>query len=125
MATAEHGLSDFLIRLGDDPDLFAEYVRDREGVLMREGLTPAERDAVLSGGLLEIRAAIRSEDAGPEKRLTIMDPEPGEPPTIMEPEPGEPPTIMEPEPGEPPTIMEPEPGEPPTIMDPEEPKQAD
>jgi hypothetical protein len=114
MATARRGVRDFLIRLGDDPEFFAQYVKDREGVLRREGLTPAERDAVLSGGLPEIRAAIRGDDQDPEK-----------PPTIMESEPGEPPTIMEPEPGEPPTIMEPEPGEPPTIMDPEEQKQAD
>jgi hypothetical protein len=115
MATVRQGLSGFLVRLGDEPDLFEKYVRDRAGVMEREGVTAADRDAILGGNLLEIRARLRNEYAEPgEEPPTIMEPE--EPPTIMEPE--EPPTIMEPE--EPPTIMEPE--EPPTIMEPEEPQ---
>jgi hypothetical protein len=108
MAIMRQGLSDFLVRLGDEPELFAEYLKNRDGVMEREGLTGADRDAILGGDLREIRARLRDEYSEPE--------EPEEPPTIMEPE--EPPTIMEPE--EPPTIMAPE--EPPTIMEPEEPQ---
>ena len=103
MATTRQGLGGFLIRLGDEPDLFKQYVENRDGVMEREDVTPADRAAILSGDLRKIRARLRNEYAEPEK-----------PPTGPEP-----PTIMEPE--EPPTIMEPE-EEPPTIMEPEEPK---
>jgi hypothetical protein len=106
MATVRRDLSGFLVRLGDEPDLFEEYMKNRESVMEREGVTPADRAAILCGDLREIRARLKNEYSEPE-----------EPPTIMKPD-EEPPTIMEPE--EPPTIMEPE--EPPTIMEPEEPK---
>jgi hypothetical protein len=114
MATVRQGLNEFLVRLGNEPDLFAEYMKDRDGVMDREGVLPVDRDVILSGDLREIRARLKSENSDSEEAPTIM--EPDEPPTIMKPE-EEPPTIMEPE--EPPTIMEPE--EPPTIMEPEEP----
>ena len=74
----------------------------------REGVVLADRDALLSGDLEEIRTRIRNDYSEPHEARVIIEPEP---PTIMEPEP-------EPEP---PTIMEPEP-EPPVIMDPEEPE---
>jgi hypothetical protein len=103
MATMRQGLSGFLIRLGDEPGLFKQYMKNRDGVMEREDVTPADRAAILSGDLRKIRSRLRNEYAEPEKPPT--GPEPPEPPTIMEPE--EPPTIMEPE-EEPPTIMEPE-----------------
>jgi hypothetical protein len=106
MATMRQGLSGFLVRLGNDPDLYAEYMTDQSGVMEREGVTLADRDALLSGDLEEIRTRITYEHSEHHEAKVIMEPE--VPPTIMEPE--EPPTIMEPE--EPPTIMEPEEPEP-------------
>jgi hypothetical protein len=107
MATMrQRELSDFLVRLGDEPDLFEEYVKNRAGVLEREGVTPADRDAILSGDLREIRARLRNGHSEPEA-MVVME---GEPEREGEPEPEEPPTVMEPE--EPPTVMEPEPEEP-------------
>ena len=91
-----------LVRLGDEPDLFEEYVKNRAGVLEREAMTPADRDAILSGDLLEIRARLRNGDSEPEA-MVVME---GEPEQEGEPEPEEPPTVMEPE--EPPAV-EPEP----------------
>ena len=107
MATMRQSLGDFLVRLGDDPELFEEYMRDRDGVLEREGLTPADRDVILSGDIRELRTTLRKEYTEPDEAMVVMEkPEeaPEEPPTVMEPE--EPPTVMEPE--EPPTVMEPE-----------------
>jgi hypothetical protein len=118
MATTRHALGDFLVRLGAEPEFFAEYLENRGGVMEREGLTLSDRDAILAGDLRELRARLREEYSATIEPGTIMrerpEEEPGEPPTIMAPEePEKPPTIMEPE--------EPE-EEPPTIMDPEEPK---
>jgi hypothetical protein len=101
------GLSGFLVRLGEEPDLFEEYMKNRGGVMEREGVTGADRDVILSGDLREIRARLRTEYSEFDEALVVMldEPEPEEePPTVMEPE--EPPTVMEPE--EPPTVMEPE-----------------
>jgi hypothetical protein len=116
MATMrQRGLSDFLVRLGDEPELFDQYMRNRDGVLEREGVTGADRDAILSGDLREIRARLRTEYSEFDEALVVMEEEEKpeeEPPTVMEPE--EPPTVMEPEP---PTVMEPE--EPPTVMEPD------
>ena len=118
MAAVRRNLSGFLVRLGDEPDLLEEYMKNRESVMEREGVTSADRAAILGGDLREIRARLKNEYSEPDEPPTIM--EPGEePPTIMEPD-EEPPTIMEPD-EEPPTIMEPD-EEPPTIMESEEPK---
>jgi hypothetical protein len=107
MATMrQRELSDFLVRLGDEPELFEAYVQNRAGVLEREGVTPADRDAILSGDLREIRARLGNGHSEPEA-MVVME---GEPEREGEPEPEEPPTVMEPE--EPPTVMEPEPEEP-------------
>ena len=84
MATSRHGISGFLVRLGDEPDLFEEYMKNRDGVMEREGVTPADRDAILSGDLREIRARLRNEYSEPEEPPTVMKPE-EEPPTVMEP----------------------------------------
>ncbi len=122
MTTMRQELSGFLVRLGDEPDLFEEYLKNRDGVMAREGVTAADRDAILSGDLREIRTRLRKEYSEPDEALVVMEeePEPEEPPTVMEPE-EEPPTVMEPErepEEEPPVVMEPA-EEPPTIMDPQ------
>jgi hypothetical protein len=98
MATMRQGLSGFLVRLGDEPDLFEEYMKNRGGVMEREGVMGADRDAILSGDLREIRARLRTEYSEFDEALVVMEDEPKpeeEPPTVMEPE--EPPTVMEPE----------------------------
>lgn len=99
MATMrQKGLSDFLVRLGDEPELFDQYMRNRDGVMERGGVTGADRDAILSGDLREIRARLRTEYSEFDEALVVMEDEPApeeEPPTVMEPE--EPPTVMEPE----------------------------
>jgi hypothetical protein len=115
MATTHQGLADFLVRLGDDPELFVEYMNNRESVMEREGVTPADRDAIRSGDPRQIRGRLRTEHSGPDEAMVVME-QPGEdePPTVMEPD-EEPPVVMEPE--EPPTVMEPD--EAPVVMDPD------
>jgi hypothetical protein len=127
MATMRQGLEGFLVRLGDEPELFEEYMKNRESVLEREGVAPADRDAILGDDLRQIRARLRTEYSEPDEALVVMEEEeegqePEEPPTVMEPE-VEPPTVMEPE-QEPPVVMEPA-EEPPTVMDPSEKPQAE
>lgn len=103
MATVRQGFSSFLVRLGDDPELFEEYLKDRGGVMEREGVMETDRAAILSGDLQKIRARVRTEYSEPDEALVVMErperpeeePPPEEPPTVMEPE--EPPTVMEPE----------------------------
>jgi hypothetical protein len=103
MATVRQGFSSFLVRLGDDPELFEEYTKDRGGVMEREGVIEADRVAILSGDLQRIRARVRTEYSEPDEALVVME-RPDQP--EEEPPPEEPPTVMEPE--EPPTVMEPE-----------------
>jgi hypothetical protein len=103
MATVRQGFSSFLVRLGDDPGLFEEYIKDRGGVMEREGVMEADQAAILSGDLQRIRARVRTEYSEPDEALVVMErperpeeePPQEEPPTVMEPE--EPPTVMEPE----------------------------
>ena len=96
MATVRRNLSGFLVRLGDEPDLFEEYMKSRETVMEREGVTAADRAAILRGDLRDIRARVRNEYAEPEEPPTIMKPD-EEPPTIMEPEEPKPHPESEPE----------------------------
>jgi hypothetical protein len=115
MATTRQGLADFLVRLGDDPELFVDYMKNRESVMEREGVAPADRDAIRSGDLRQISGRLRTEHSAPDEAMVVME-QPGEeePPTVMEPD-EEPPVVMEPE--EPPTVMEPD--EAPVVMDPD------
>jgi hypothetical protein len=97
MATMRQSLGDFLVRLGEDPEFFEEFTRNRDDVLEREGLTPADREVILSGDIRELRTRLRKEYSEPDEAMVVMEEgeEAEEPPTIMEPE--EPPTVMEPE----------------------------
>jgi hypothetical protein len=90
MATMQRNLGDFLVRLGDNPELFEEFTRNREGVLEREGLTPADREVILSGDIRGVRTRLRKEYAEPDEAMVVMgdddedeggdEPEPEEPP---------------------------------------------
>ena len=91
MATMRHGLSDFLVRLGAEPDLYEEYRNDPNGAMERSGLDPNERSALLTHDLGRIRAQIRTEHPDVDVFYVVMEPEPGEPkPEPPEPEPPEP-----------------------------------
>jgi hypothetical protein len=97
MAMMRQRLSGFLVRLGDEPELFEQYMKNQEGVMERQGVTPADRAVILSGDVREIRDRLRIEYSEPVEAMVVMEEEeaPEEPPTVMEPE--EPPTVMEPE----------------------------
>jgi hypothetical protein len=84
MATMRHGISDFLVRLVDEPDLLEEYIEDRSAVMTREGLGSQDRDAIMTGDLLKIRARLRTQHPDLQVFNSVMEPEPPEPP---EPEP--------------------------------------
>jgi hypothetical protein len=124
MATMRQPLGDFLVRLGDEPELFEEYTRNREVVLEREGLAPADREVILSGDIRELRTRLRKEYSELDEAMVVMErpEEEEEPPTVMEPE--EPPTVMEPE-EEPPVVMEPDEEETRVVMDPEKGAEAE
>lgn len=124
MATMRQPLGDFLVRLGDEPELFEEYTRNREVVLEREGLAPVDREVILSGDIRELRTRLRKEYSEPDEAMVVMErpEEEEEPPTVMEPE--EPPTVMEPE-EEPPVVMEPDEEETRVVMDPEKGAEAE
>jgi hypothetical protein len=95
MATMRHGLSDFLVRLVDEPDLLEEYIEDRSAVMEREGLGSQDRDAIMTGDLLKIRARLRTQHPDVHVFNSVMEPEPPKPPEPPEPEPKpepEPPT---------------------------------
>ena len=93
MATMQRGLSDFLVRLVDESDLLEEYIEDRSAVMEREGLGSQDRDAIMTGDLLKIRARLRTQHPDIHVFNSVMEPEPPDPPE-PEPEP-------EPEPPEP------------------------
>lgn len=90
MATMRHGLSDFLVRLVDEPDLLEEYIEDRSAVMEREGLGSQDRDAIMTGDLLEIRARLRTQHPDVHVFNSVMPPEPPEPKPEPEPEPPKP-----------------------------------
>jgi hypothetical protein len=56
-------LSDFFLRLSDDPSLLEEYERDPQAALAAAGMTDAQIDAVL-GGSDAVRSALEDELAG-------------------------------------------------------------
>ena len=56
-------LSDFFLRLSDDPSLLEEYERDPQAALAAAGMTDAQIDAVL-GGSAAVRSALEDELAG-------------------------------------------------------------
>jgi hypothetical protein len=88
MATTRHGLSGFLVRLVDEPDLLDEYIKDQSGVMEREGLGSQDRDAIMTGDLLKIRARLRTQHPDVHIFNSVMEPEPPQPPEPKpEPEP--------------------------------------
>jgi hypothetical protein len=87
MATMRYGLSGFLTRLANEPDLLDEYTNDRSGVMEREGLAPSDRDAIMTGDLRKIRARLRKEHPDVDVFRVIMEPEPEPEPEPPEPKP--------------------------------------
>ncbi len=87
MATMRHGMSGFLSRLANEPDLLDEYTKDRSGVMEREGLARSDRDAIMTGELPKIRARLRREHPDVDVFRVIMDPEPEPKPEPPEPKP--------------------------------------
>jgi hypothetical protein len=87
-------ISDFFLRLADDPVLLAEHGRDPRRTMTSAGLTRGQIEAVLNGDLDHVRHAVEAEVAAdPLRRHVVVmprmtthtptPPEPGEP----EPEP--------------------------------------
>jgi hypothetical protein len=87
-------ISDFFLRLADDPALLAEHGRDPRRTMTSAGLTRGQIEAVLNGDLDHVRQAVEAEVAAdPLRRHVVVmprmtthtpkPPEPGEP----EPEP--------------------------------------
>ena len=57
----EPRLSDFFLRLADDPSLLERYERDPEAALAAAGMTHAQIDAVVRGGSDAVRSALETE----------------------------------------------------------------
>jgi hypothetical protein len=94
VATVQHGLSGFLIRVANEPHLLDEYAEDRSALMAREGVAPLDRDAIMTGNLRQIRARLRREHPDVDDFKVIMEPEPPAP----KPEPPEPKPEPEPNP---------------------------
>jgi hypothetical protein len=54
-------VGEFLIRLGDDPDLLARYKQDPYPVMDEAGLSPEQQDLIMSGDVRRIREDLRRE----------------------------------------------------------------
>ena len=88
MATMPQGLSDFLVRLVNEPELFEEYGKDLEAATEREGLRAEDRSALLTDDLGEIRDRIRTEHPDADVFHVVMEPPPPSPkPPEPEPKP--------------------------------------
>jgi hypothetical protein len=77
-------LSDFLVRLGDDQELAAEYASDRVATLERHGVSGQDREAILANDLPALRDRLRTEH--PDIKIFNLVTRPG-----SEPNPGTPP----------------------------------
>jgi hypothetical protein len=70
----EPRLSDFYLRLADDPSLLEQYERDPEAALAVAGMTDAQIDAVLDGSDA-VRSVLEAELAGePGLRRLVTEP---------------------------------------------------
>jgi hypothetical protein len=93
-------VSDFYLRLGDEPELLAEHIRDPEGTMAAAGLSSVQFRTVLAGDLEGVRSAVDEEFAAdPVRRRQIVtprmvihtpQPEPEPEPEPPEPEPPKP-----------------------------------
>jgi hypothetical protein len=88
-------ISDFFLRLADDPALLAEHGRNPRRTMTSAGLTRGQIEAVLNGNLDRVRQTVEAEVAADPlrrhvvvmPRMTTHTPTPPEP---DEPEPDEP-----------------------------------
>ena len=70
----EPRLSDFYLRLADDPSLLEQYERDPEVALAAAGMTDAQIDAVLDGSDA-VRSVLEAELSGePGLRRLVTEP---------------------------------------------------
>jgi len=70
----EPRLSDFYLRLADDPSLLEQYERDPEAARAAAGMTDAQIDAVLDGSDA-VRSVLETELAGePGLRRLVTEP---------------------------------------------------
>jgi len=70
----EPRLSDFYLRLADDPSLLEQYERDPEAALAAAGMTDVQIDAVLDGSDA-VRSVLEAELAGePGLRRLVTEP---------------------------------------------------
>lgn len=62
--------TNFLIALGEDPQLLEDFKQNPDSVMEQSGLTPAERTLLLSGNAQLIRSAIVA-DPGHKEAMGI------------------------------------------------------
>lgn len=97
VATPER-LSDFFLRLADDPARLDEHTRDPRATMAAAGLTAEQIDTVLTGDVDRVREAVEAEVAAdPVRRHVVVTPRmtlhtPTPPPEPPEPEPPKPKT---------------------------------
>lgn len=63
-------IGEFLIQLGEDQDLLARYNDDPKAVLVEAGVSPEHHEALLTGDLKRVRAALGEEY--PEAEVFIV-----------------------------------------------------
>jgi hypothetical protein len=63
-------VSEFLIRLGEDPDLLARYYEDKRGVLAESGLSEEQQELIVSGDVQRIQAELQQEH--PEAKVFLL-----------------------------------------------------
>jgi hypothetical protein len=74
VATPER-ISDFFLRLADDPALLDEHLHDPRATMAAAGLTPGQIDTVLRGDVDGLRQAVEEEiGADPARRHVVVTP---------------------------------------------------
>jgi hypothetical protein len=94
-------ISDFFLRLADDPALLDAHAGDPRATMAAAGLTAEQIETVVQGGVLRVRETVEAEVAGDPlrrhlvvtPRMTVHTPTPDD----DEPNPPQPPPQPEPE----------------------------
>jgi hypothetical protein len=80
----------FLIKLVEYPEVLAAYMTDPAGAMDAEGLSPEEREIVLSGNLKRLRDKLQEEYPDKEIFLGQVPQYMGQVPQVQPPEQGDP-----------------------------------